>query len=67
MPHIVKSTILDAPTGAVWKDICRVLSRRWPLVRAVLVSCKVQGDGSAESIVTALRRIEQSLTTSTLA
>src|SRR4051812_36275786 len=51
--------VVTSPTGAVWKDVCRVLSRRWPLTEAVLVSCKVQGDGSAESIVTALRRVER--------
>src|SRR3954454_5481326 len=46
--------VVTSPTGAVWKAFCRVLSRRWPLTEAFLVSCKVQGDGSAESIVTAL-------------
>ncbi|MEZ0240452.1 MAG: exodeoxyribonuclease VII large subunit [Chloroflexota bacterium] len=51
--------VVTSPTGAVWKDVCTVLARRWPLVRVVLVACKVQGDGSAQSIVTALRRIER--------
>jgi exodeoxyribonuclease VII large subunit len=56
-PRVV--AVASSPTGAVWKDVCHVLARRWPLVRVVLVACKVQGDGSAESIVTALRRIER--------
>lgn len=51
--------VVTSPTGAVWKDVCQVLARRWPLVRVVLVACKVQGDGSAPSIVGALRRIER--------
>jgi exodeoxyribonuclease VII large subunit len=51
--------VVTSPTGAVWKDVCNVLARRWPLVRVVLVACAVQGEGSAESIVRAMRRIER--------
>ena len=51
--------VVSSPTGAAWKDVVHVLARRWPLVRVVLVACKVQGDGAAESIVTALRRVER--------
>jgi exodeoxyribonuclease VII large subunit len=51
--------VVTSPTGAVWKDVCTVLARRWPLVRVVLVACAVQGEGSAESIVRGLRRIER--------
>jgi exodeoxyribonuclease VII large subunit len=51
--------VVTSPTGAVWKDVCTVLARRWPLVRVVLVAAAVQGEGSAESIVRALRRIER--------
>jgi exodeoxyribonuclease VII large subunit len=56
-PHVV--AVVSSPTGAVWKDVCHVFARRWPLVRVLLVACKVQGDGSAESIVGALRRVER--------
>jgi exodeoxyribonuclease VII large subunit len=51
--------VVSSPTGAAWKDVIHVLGRRWPLVRVLLVACKVQGDGAAESIVTALRRVER--------
>ena len=51
--------VVSSPTGAVWKDVCHVFARRWPLVRVLLVACKVQGDGSAEAIVGALRRVER--------
>ncbi len=51
--------VVTSPTGAVWRDVCNVLARRWPLVRVVLVACRVQGEGSAPSIVAALRRIER--------
>jgi exodeoxyribonuclease VII large subunit len=51
--------VVSSPTGAAWKDVCQVFGRRWPLTRVVLVACQVQGDGAAESIVRALRRIEK--------
>jgi exodeoxyribonuclease VII large subunit len=51
--------VVSSPTGAAWKDVIHVLGRRWPLVRVVLVACRVQGEGSAESIVTALRRVDR--------
>ncbi|HSO30360.1 MAG TPA: exodeoxyribonuclease VII large subunit [Candidatus Sulfomarinibacteraceae bacterium] len=51
--------VITSPTGAVWKDVCHVLARRWPLVRVVLVACQVQGEGSAASIVGAFRRLER--------
>jgi exodeoxyribonuclease VII large subunit len=60
-PKVV--AVVSSPTGAAWKDVCHVFARRWPLVRVVLVACQVQGDGSAESIVRALRRIEKHVAT----
>jgi exodeoxyribonuclease VII large subunit len=51
--------VITSPTGAVWKDVCQVLARRWPLARVVLVACQVQGEGSAQSIVGAFRRLER--------
>jgi exodeoxyribonuclease VII large subunit len=56
-PRVV--AVVSSPTGAAWKDVCHGFARRWPLVRVLLVACQVQGDGSAESIVRALRRIER--------
>ena len=51
--------VVTSPTGAVWRDVCNVLARRWPLARVVLVACQVQGDGAPASIVGALRRLER--------
>src|SRR4029078_12968665 len=51
--------VITSPTGAVWRDVCTVLARRWPMTRVVLVACKVQGDGAPASIVTAFRRLER--------
>ena len=50
--------VITSPSGAVWRDVCTVLSRRWPLTRVVLVAARVQGDGAPASIVTAFRRLE---------
>ena len=36
-----------------------MLARRWPLATVVLVACKVQGEGSVQSIVGAFRRLER--------
>ena len=51
--------VITSPTGAVWKDVCQVLARRWPLATVVLVACKVQGEGSVQSIVGAFRLLER--------
>ena len=51
--------VITSPSGAVWRDICHVLARRWPLARVVLVACRVQGDGAPATIVTAFRRLER--------
>jgi len=46
--------IVTSPTGAALRDILHVVSDRWPLAEVLLAPAKVQGDGSAESIVEAL-------------
>ncbi len=51
--------VITSPSGAVWRDICTVLSRRWPSARVLLVAARVQGDGAPASIVTAFRRLER--------
>ncbi len=56
-PRVI--AVVTSPTGAVWRDVCNVLARRWPLSRVLLVACQVQGDGAPASIVGALRRLER--------
>ncbi len=58
-PRPATIAVVTSPTGVVWRDVCHVLDRRWPLARVVLVACRVQGDGAPASIVTALRRLER--------
>ena len=43
-PRVI--AVVTSPTGAVWRDVCNVLARRWPLARVLLVACQVQGDGA---------------------
>jgi exodeoxyribonuclease VII large subunit len=50
--------VVTSPSGAVFHDILNVIRRRAPWTRVVLAGCRVQGDGAAEDIVAAIRRIE---------
>ena len=51
--------IVTSPTGAVIRDICNVLARRWPLVEVLLAPTKVQGDDAPPQIVAALEALYQ--------
>jgi len=51
--------VITSPSGAVWKDICHVLARRWPLTRVVLVAAQVQGETAPASLVGAFRKVER--------
>jgi exodeoxyribonuclease VII large subunit len=51
--------VITSPTGAVWKDICHVLARRWPLTRVVLVAAQVQGEAAPKSLVSAFHKVER--------
>ena len=51
--------VITSPTGAVWKDICHVLGRRWPMTRVVLVAAQVQGEAAPKSLVAAFRKVER--------
>ncbi len=46
--------VATSPTGAVWRDICNVLRRRYPLVQVILAPCAVQGVEAPEQIAAAL-------------
>ncbi len=50
--------IATASTGAVIRDIITVSQRRFPACRLLLVPCKVQGEGAAASIVSAIQRLD---------
>lgn len=46
--------LITSPTGAAVRDVVRILKRRFPNVHLTLYPVRVQGDGSAVEIVTAL-------------
>lgn len=52
--------VVTSPTGAVFHDIVNVLMRRYPLVEVVLAPTLVQGEGSADNIVSALEAVNRS-------
>jgi exodeoxyribonuclease VII large subunit len=58
-PRPTTIAVITSPTGAVWKDICHVLARRWPLTRVVLVAAQVQGESAPASLVGAFRKLER--------
>lgn len=51
--------VATSPSGAVFHDICQVLSRRWPLVEVVLASTPVQGPDAAPGVVNALAALNR--------
>ncbi|HTE86948.1 MAG TPA: exodeoxyribonuclease VII large subunit [Dehalococcoidia bacterium] len=51
--------VVTSSTGAVFQDICHVLTRRWPLVEVLLAPTLVQGDGAATGVVLALERLNR--------
>lgn len=46
--------ICTSPTGAAVRDIINVLRRRYPVAKAVLYPCLVQGEGASKSVVAAI-------------
>ncbi len=54
-----KIAVISSPTGAAIQDVLNVLGRRFPLSEIVFAGVKVQGDGSAEQISSAIEKINQ--------
>ncbi|MDI6858057.1 MAG: exodeoxyribonuclease VII large subunit [Dehalococcoidia bacterium] len=60
LPPFPKSIgVVTSPAGAVFHDICSVLSRRWPLAEVVLAPTAVQGLEAVPGIVAAISRLNQ--------
>jgi len=49
--------VVTSATGAAWQDIIAVARRRFPMVELVLAPARVQGEGSAESIASAIAEL----------
>lgn len=49
--------VVTSATGAVIRDICTTLERRYPLAKIILAPASVQGQGAADTIVRSLARL----------
>ncbi|WP_238413691.1 exodeoxyribonuclease VII large subunit [Alicyclobacillus sp. TC] len=50
--------VVTSPTGAVIRDICTTIQRRFPLAQVILSPALVQGPEAAPTLVSALSRLE---------
>jgi exodeoxyribonuclease VII large subunit len=51
--------LVTSPTGAAIRDVLHVVKRRNPALRIILAPCRVQGEGAAEEIATAIRLLNE--------
>tara|TARA_Y100000813_G_scaffold195293_1_gene176871 strand:- start:1071 stop:2426 length:1356 start_codon:yes stop_codon:yes gene_type:complete len=59
IPEIINNVaVLTSKHGAAVRDVISTLQRRAPHINITVVPCKVQGDGSAESIIKSLETVE---------
>jgi exodeoxyribonuclease VII large subunit len=56
-PHRVG--VVTSPTGAALQDILHVMQRRAPLLELLLAPCRVQGEGAASEIASAIRLLNR--------
>jgi exodeoxyribonuclease VII large subunit len=54
-----KVAVVTSPTGAVIRDIIKVMNRRFPNVAVEIAPVKVQGEGAAEEIAEALALLNE--------
>lgn len=58
LPRVpVRIGVVTSRSGAALRDVVAVVQRRAPWARVLIADCRVQGDGSAESIAGALDRL----------
>ena len=51
--------VITSADGAALRDIATVTRRRWPAATLLVVASRVQGDGAARELVSALRLVER--------
>jgi exodeoxyribonuclease VII large subunit len=51
--------LVTSPTGAAIRDVLHVVERRNPALEIILAPCRVQGEGAAEEIATAIRLLNE--------
>ncbi|MGH7647062.1 MAG: exodeoxyribonuclease VII large subunit [Gemmatimonadaceae bacterium] len=57
--HPRRIAVVTSPDGAALRDIIAVVQRRCPIVEIVVVPARVQGDGAARELVSAIRRVSR--------
>lgn len=50
--------VVTSPTGAAVRDFLQVLTRRWSTTDVLVVPVRVQGDGAADEIAAAIKRLQ---------
>lgn len=57
-----KIGVVTSLTGAVLRDICQTFRRRWPAIQVIIAPARMQGEGTAESVMDAfdllLRKVQ---------
>ncbi|MCI0464931.1 MAG: exodeoxyribonuclease VII large subunit [Gemmataceae bacterium] len=51
--------LVTSPTGAAVRDMLEILARRWPAAEVWVCPVRVQGEGAAQEIEAALRRVNR--------
>ena len=51
--------VITSPTGAAVKDICRILSRRYPIGEIIMCPVQVQGEKAAQQLTEAIKRFDR--------
>lgn len=60
LPRIPRRIVLvTSPTGSAVRDMLEILSRRWPAAEVWVCPVKVQGEGAAQEIADAIRRLNK--------
>ncbi len=58
-PYPERIGVVTSPSGAALRDVLHVVERRQPSLEIVLAPCRVQGDGAADEIAAAIRRLNE--------
>ncbi|GAB1348859.1 exodeoxyribonuclease VII large subunit [Ignavibacteriales bacterium] len=54
-----KIGVVTSSTGAAWQDIIAVAARRFPMIELILAPARVQGEGAAKSIASAIDELNK--------
>lgn len=58
-PMPKKIALVTSPTGAAIRDMLRILKKRWPVAKVLVVPVKVQGEGAAAEIAAGIKIVNR--------